>query len=308
MKILVLGGFGFVGKSVTEELRKKGFDPIQLSRSNGLDLLDLSAAKAKFESIRPDLIINCAAHSGSLHYISEYAADVMHDNTQIILNLYAAVKDACPAARVINPLSNCSYPGNSDIQREDEWWSGPVHKSVWSYGNTRKILKVVSECYAMQYGIKSINFLVPNAYGPGDSTDPNHTHALNGMIIRMHRAKRRGDDVFEIWGSGKPVREWIFVRDIARIFLTVIDRVESQVEPINVAQKKGYSIKEIAEIIKRLMKYAGRLEFNTKYQDGDPKKVLDNTLFRERFPDFRFTDIADGIRETIAYYQKALES
>ncbi len=307
MKITVLGGFGFVGQNVTEELKKRGFDPIQVSRRNGFDLMDSKTAKKKLKKIKPDVILNCAAHVGSLHYVIEYAADVVYDNLQIILNLYSILKDVCPDVTIINPLSNCSYPGKSDIQRESEWWNGAVHKSVASYGNTRRMIGVISECYNIQYSIRSINFLVPNAYGPGDYTDPNRTHALNGLIIRMYKAKINNDSQFEIWGTGKPIREWIYVKDIARILSTVINEKASQIEPINMGQKKGYSISDIAKIIKRLINYDGELVFNTEYQDGAPKKVLDDTTFRKRFPDFKFTDLEVGIRETIAYYKQKLE-
>jgi len=189
-KVCITGGHGFVGKNVVEILKNHKYEIFPLSRRDGLDLTDNDITKKYFKKIKPDVIINCAAHVGSLHYVTEYAADVVDDNTQMILNLYRAVKEFCPKAKVINLISNCSYPGDVDIQIESEWWNGAVHKSVWSFANSKRMWVVVSECYSMQYNIKTINFLVPNAYGPRDYIDPNKTHALNGMIIRMIKAKR----------------------------------------------------------------------------------------------------------------------
>lgn len=307
MKVVVLGGFGFVGKNVVEELNKRGYKVFPLSRRNGLDLTELEIVVDEFKKISPDVIINCAAHVGSLHYVTEKAADVLDDNIRIIVNIYKAVKISSPDTIIINPISNCSYPGNTNIQRESDYWNGPVHPSVLAYGNSRRFLIVTSKCYAMQYGIKSINFIAPNAYGPGDYTDSNRTHALNGMIIRMLEAKKKGAETFEIWGTGKPIREWIYVKDLARILVDAVERQKSQIEPINIAQNKGYSIKEIAEMIKEIVEYEGDLVFNTKYQDGDPVKILDDELFRREYPDFVFTDLKEGIKETVEYYKKELE-
>lgn len=306
MNILILGGHGFVGKNVVEVLKDSEHILFPLSRQDDLDLTDYNSTKIHFSKIKPDVIINCAAHVGSLHYVTEYAADVVNDNMQIILNIYRAVKDIGPDAKVINPISNCSYPGDANVQVESEWWNGQVHKSVWSFANAKRMWVVVSECYAIQYQIKTINFLIANSYGPGDYTDPNKTHALNGMIIRMIQAKRENQSEFEIWGTGKPEREWIYVKDMAKMLADSVEMNASQIEPINIAQNRAYSIRESAEMIKDLIDYNGTLVFNTSYQDGAPTKKLDDRLFRKIYPDFTFTDIYEGIRETIRYYEQLL--
>jgi len=306
MKIVVLGGFGFIGKAVVEQYKSDGFETISLSRRNGLDLLDFASSKRRIREVKPDVIVNCAANVGSLHYVTDFAADVVDDNAQMILNMYRLIKEVCPHVTIINPIANCSYPGNVDLYIERNFWDGPVHESVWSYGNSRRFLVVVSECYAMQYGIKSLNFLIPNAYGPGDSLDPYKTHALNGLIIRMLKAKRSNKSEFEIWGTGKPIREWIYVRDIAKLFRYSIEKLDIQINPINFGQNIGYSIKEIANIIKKIIGYKGAIIFNTKYNDGALKKVMDDTLFRKKFGAFDFTDIKKGIAETVDYYENIL--
>ena len=307
MKILILGGHGFVGKNVIKELQDKDYNIIALSRRNGFDLLDYENAKAILKEVRANVIINCAAHVGSLHYVTSYAGDVVDDNLQMFLNLYRMIKEFDCEIKVINPISNCSYPGDSNIQVESEWWNGPVHKSVWSFANTKRMWVVISECYSMQYNIKTINFLVPNAYGPGDYSDPNKTHALNGMIIRMLQVKKAKQPEFEIWGTGKPTREWIYVKDLAKMLVNAVEMNQKQIQPVNIAQNKAYSIRKTAEMIKELISYKGKLVFNTKYQDGAPIKKLDDKLFKSIYPEFTFTDIKEGIKETIKYYKNILE-
>jgi GDP-L-fucose synthase len=306
MKILVLGATGFVGKHLVKALKQTNHEVFTASRSEGVDLKVYEQAEECLEKIKPDVIFNCAAHTGSLHYVTANAADVLHDNLQIALNMYRAVSKACPKATIINPLSNCSYPGEVNVQVESEWLDGPVHESVFSYGNAKRFIYVLAKCYEKQYGIKSILFLVPNTFGPGDAIDPNKTHALNGMIIRMIRAKRNGDKEFEIWGTGKPIREWAYIDDVVKILEEGMTTTFDLTYPTNLAQGKGYSIKESAELIAKAVKFPGKLTFNTSYQDGAMVKILDDKKFRETFPNYKFSDHQKGIEETVKYYESVL--
>jgi GDP-L-fucose synthase len=307
MKILVLGGQGFVGKYFVNELSKIiENDVVSASRRDGLDLTDLKSTQKWLSGVKPDAIINCAAHVGSVHYVTSYAANVLTDNIRMTLNIYDSAKDICPNARIINPLSNCSYPGDADIQCESEWWNGQVHDSVYAYGNYKRFVYVTAKCYQNQYKLKSFNYLIPNTYGPGDSADPNKTHALNGMIIRMIKANREEQLSFEIWGTGKPVREWGYIDDMVSIMMTGLDSDLDLIYPINVAQNKGYSVAETAKLIAKAIGYRGELVFNPAYQDGAPRKVLDDQRFRTLFPAYKFTDHEEGIRRTVQYYQSIL--
>jgi GDP-L-fucose synthase len=306
MKVFVPGGNGFLGKHVVAHLKERGHEAIVASKRDGFDLTDLSQTIARLKEVRPQAVINCAAHVGSVHYVTQYAATVVDENMRIVLNLFRGIHEAIPGTKLINPISNCSYPGEADIHVEEQWWNGPIHKSVLSYGAPRRMIGVLAECYAMQYGVKTVNYLVPNAYGPGDYTDTNKTHALNGMILRMLKAQDKKESTFEIWGTGKPEREWIFIKDLARMLVHAVEHEDAQVAPINLAQNKAYAIRETAEIIQKTIGYQGTLVYNTHYQDGAMHKVLDDTLFRKKYPEFRFTPMADGIRETVSYYKKNL--
>ncbi len=273
-----------------------------------MDLLNLEDVRDAFRSQQPDVIYNCAAHVGSLHYVTEFAATVVHDNLQMALNLYRAAQDVCPDAHIINPLSNCSYPGDADVHHEPDWWDGPVHASVLPYGTAKRMIYVVSQCYHQQHGTRTTNLLVSNAYGPGDYLDPNKVHALNGLVIRMLRAHWAGDAEFEIWGTGRPIREWTHVRDVARALVQAMQSSEPRIYPVNVAKHHGHSIRDLASMIADSIGYTGDLVYNTSYQDGAPIKVLDDRQFRAEFPDFEFCPIEDGIRETVAYYETELRA
>jgi GDP-L-fucose synthase len=303
MKIIILGGTGFVGRNLNKIMSEH--EVLNISREKGLDILCYDDLISKFKEFQPDVIFNLASHGGSLPYVKEHHADIVNDNTQMILNIYRACNSLEKTPLVVNSLSNCAYPGDCKIQEEDEWISGPVHESVFGFANIKRIMYFVSKSYYYQYGIKTVNLIFPNAFGVGDHCDAQKTHALDGMIIRMIRAKDQGDEEFEVWGTGSPIREWIYVEDTCRVLKQAMEIKEGIIEPINVAQGKGYSIKESVETIQELLDYKGGLFFNTKYVDGDPIKILVKGDFEKYFGEFKFADHRDALKKTISYYQKA---
>lgn len=304
-KIVVLGGQGFLGSHVMVLLKKKGYKPVSISRRTGVDARNFENLFKALKKINPDAIINCAAHVGSVHYAMQFSSDMIHDNILLVTNLYQAVLKACPKAKIINPISNCSYPGDANTHYEPDWEKGAVHESVLAYASTRRLIYALSRCYANQYRIHSVNWLVANAYGPGDYTDPNKVHALNGIIIRLLKAQRKREKTFEIWGSGKPTREWVYIEDVAKMLINSLN-LGDQIYPLNLAQNRAYSISEIAKIIAKILNYKVNFVYNTKYPDGAPFKVLDDRKFREKFPSFAFTPIETGIRKAVKYYKNVL--
>ena len=305
MKIIVLGSNGFIGKNMARRLTQTRHTVFPFSRET-VDLLDGESLKRQFKRVKPDAIMNCAAHTGSGRYVNTHAADVFRDNVQMSLNLYAAVWEESPKARIVNIFSNCSYPGDKGLQRETEWLRGPVHESIFAYGNAKRTLYYMAYCYDKQYGIRSINFLIPEVFGPGDYTDPAHTHAVNGMVIRMIKAKRNKDTRFEIWGTGKPVREAMYIDDVVTLVSSGLRTRKNLLYPLNLGQGKGHSIFEAAKIIAEVLGFSGTIVCNTAYPDGASKKVLDNARCRKIFPRHSFVDFRTGIRKTIAYYGSVL--
>jgi GDP-L-fucose synthase len=306
-KILILGGFGFMGRNLNKEFENSEYKIINASRRNDVDLMNYDSIKNCLMRTKPDIIINSAAHVGSIKYVMEKAGDVVYDNTMMYLNLFKAVAEVNPKIRIINPISNCSYPGIIDVQDESEWWNGEIHHSVMSYGNPKKLGYIASRCFESQYGVKTTNLIMANSYGPNDYIDEEKSHAFNGIIKRMIKAQRNGDKTFKIWGTGKVIREWIYMPDMARFIKMIIDEEKFDLpNPINVGIGEGISILESAEMARKALNYDCEFEFDTSKQDGAPVKVLGVKHFRELFPDFKFTGYNKGIEETIKYYKEIL--
>ena len=305
LRVAILGGTGFAGRNVRNALESAGITVGVFSRTTGCDLLDLPTAWAKLDQFRPDYIVNCAALVGSVNYVTDFAADVVDTNMRIILNTYKIAQQMREVV-VINPIANCAYPGVMDFYEERGLWDGPIHPSVLSYGSTRRMMWVLSRCYFDQYGVRSVNLVVPNMYGPFDSTNPNKTHALNALVIKFVRARKYDQPAVEVWGTGKPIREWLYVKDFAEVVRRVAVGGEMLLEPVNIGQNKGYTVRELVEMISETVNFEGEVTYNTRYQDGAPKKVMDDHYFRQRFPDFKFTSLQDGLLETVQYYQQIL--
>ena len=301
-QIILFGANGFLGKNLAQILPKGTLMPSKQK----VDLRNFIQTKNFLKKIKKNneiVIINCACHVGSVHYGSKYLADIIYDNTIISLNLYKACSELKNKVKIINPFANCSYPANSNIQNEKNWLLGNVHESVISYGSYKRFLYALSKAFYKQYHIISINWMFGGGFGPNASKNENKEHALNGIILRMIKAKKENAKNFVVWGSGKPIREWVYIKDMAKILKQSIHKTE-QIYPINFGQKKGYSIKKTAKIIKKILKYNGNLVFDKTKKDGDRKKVLDNKNFKKKIKNFKFTPFEKGVMETIKFYLK----
>ena len=303
--VIVLGGTGFVGKNVCEALQENDIKHSIASKSTGVDLRYLDQFMELLLKTKPKYIINCAAHVGSLNYVTDQAAEVICDNTRMVLSMYEAIAKICPQAIIINPIANCAYPCNADTYIEDQWQNGNIHRSVLSYGATRRLLWSVAECFQMEYGIQSINLFVPNMYGPHDSTDPNKAHALNALISKFVKAEKTGQKLIEIWGTGIAIREWLYAKDFGRIIVHILSnpKMVGLAEPTNIAQNFGLSVRELVDIIQEMFKYDGIIKYDATKSDGSPKKVMDDRRFQKVFPGFEFTPFTEGIANAVKYYE-----
>lgn len=304
MSILLLGGTGFAGRSVSKVLDMTGIEYKAVSRTTGINLRNVEQVTDLLQTMKPQFIVNCAAHVGSLNYVTQQAADVIVDNTEMVLALYKALAAVKSKSIVINPVANCAYPGNLEIYSEDQLWNGPIHRSVLSYGSTRRHMMAVGECFTMQHNIRTITLLVPNMYGPFDSTDPNKAHAMNALIAKFIKAKQENLSEVSIWGTGSAIREWLLAKDFGRVIAKILNNPDllGLDEPTNIGQNFGLSVREIVSLISQRVGYQGKIEYDHSKPDGAPKKVMSDLRFRKVFPDFAFTNMKDGIQDTIDYY------
>lgn len=300
-RIFVPGGNGFLGKRVTSKLNERGYDVVSLSLRDGYDFRDGARTLELFKDRGFDAVINCAAFVGGIEWGYRRPAELYYNNTLMATNLMEAARLA-GVKRFVNPISNCSYPGRLTRDfTEEEWWDGPLHESVMVYGFIRKASWMQSWAYARQYGFETVNLIMPNMYGPGDHFDESRSHALGALIMKFVEAKRRDLPEVVVWGSGAPVREWLYVDDGAEALIRALD-VTATTEPVNVGVGKGISVLDLAELIKDAVGYRGKITLDKSRPDGAPYKTMDNTRLKKLFGWAPVTGLREGIDVTINWY------
>ena len=308
-KAAVLGGGGFLGGHIVLELRRRGVEPVIPRTAEGWDFRELSSATRFFEQHRPEVVFNCAARQGGLEYQRLYPADVFYENMLMGLQtLHAAWRGG--AKKYVNIVAACSYPGYLDgVMSEDDYWSGPLHDSVVNYGFTRKAQVVQGLCYRRQFGFDSIHLLMTNLYGPGEHFHPDRSHGLAALLLKFYEAKRFGRPQVVIWGSGRPVREWLFVEDAAEAVVTAAERYDGA-QPINVSVGGGLSISELALLIGEVVGYTGELVYDLEKPDGALHKTFANDRIRSLIGWRPRTALRDGVARTLewleAHYEQAV--
>jgi len=300
-KIFVPGGNGFLGKRVVKKLQEKDIEYVSLSLRDGYDFRNFEQTKAVFEKERFEAVINCAAFVGGIQYGYEKPGELFFNN--ILMSTYLMEAGRLTGVkRFINPISNCSYPAHlTQDFNEEEWWDGQLHESVLVYGFARKAGWVQGWAYYKQYGFKTISLILPNMYGPGDHFDEKRSHALGALIMKFVEAKRKNLPEVVVWGTGKPIREWLYVDDGAQILVKSLE-IEPIMEPINVGVGKGISILELAELIKEVVGYEGELVLDKSKPDGAPYKTMNNKRMKRVFNWEPPTSLREGIEKTVEWY------
>lgn len=298
--ILVTGSTGFLGKRVCRQLETRNMPYVGTSHQTGLDLRDRQATLDFFEKIKPTQVLNCAAFVGGIQFGYKHPAELFHNNLQMTLSLLEAAH-ASKVQRIVNPISNCAYPGAATFFKEDEFWDGPLHESVMVYGFVRKASWVGAWAYAKQYCLDVVNLILSNMYGPEDHFEEERSHALGALIMKMVRAKETAQKQVIVWGSGKPVREWLHVDDGAEAMVRAL-QVAPTLEPINIGIGKGISIFEMATLIKELVGYEGELVLDPSKPDGAPYKTVDGSRGAKHFAWSPARDFKQGVAETVQWY------
>ena len=300
-KIFVPGGNGFLGKSVVKKLEERNIDYVSLSLRNGYDFRNFEQTKELFEEEKFDAVINCAAFVGGIQYGYEKPGEIFYNNILMSTYLMEAAR-LTSVKKFINPISNCSYPAHlTQNFKEGQWWDGPLHESVLVYGFVRKASWMQSWAYYKQYDFETINLILPNMYGPGDHFDEKRSHALGALIMKFAEAKRKNQPKVVVWGTGKPVREWLYVDDGSEILIKSLE-IEPTIEPINVGVGKGISILGLAELIKEVVGYKGEIVLDSSKPDGAPYKTMDNTRLKKIFNWVPPTSLREGIEKTVEWY------
>lgn len=305
MNILVLGHTGFLGKALFSRLIAEGFNTEGASLSTGTDLRNLSELKAVLCKSKFDIVINCAAHVGGIEYGRRNPVALFHDNLMMSLNILAVASEQ--KVKLVVPISNCAYPRDLEIFKEDAFWDGELDESVLVYGGIRKLGWIGAWAYNQQYNLVSRNLIFPNLYGPGDHLDPVRAHALGALVFRFLEAKKTNAPSIVVWGSGAPIREWLYVEDAVDAIILAMNS-DITCDPINIGSGEGISIKNLATKIADSIGYEGKIEFDLTKQDGAPKKIMNAERAKKLIGWHQGTSFDKGLENTIRSYEQRMHS
>jgi GDP-L-fucose synthase len=298
--ILVTGATGFLGQRVCRRLEEASIAFSRTSLSLGTDLRDFNQALGLFEAVRPTIVLHCASFSGGIQFGLKYPAEVFCNNMAMIANLFEAAHRT-GVKRIVNPLANCVYPAELTVFEESRFWDGPLHESVMVFGQLRKLSWVGSWAYARQWGLETINLVFCNMYGPGDHFDEDRSHAVGGLVIRFLKAHQSGAPEVIVWGSGAPVREWLYVDDAAEAMFRAMTCGPCD-QPVNVGVGNGVSIADLAERIRSLVNYNGRIVYDRSKPDGAAHKTVDGTRGAALLGWSPQTELNNGLMATVEWY------
>ena len=300
-KIYVAGHRGLVGGAIMRCLRHAGFSNLVTRASSELDLRDQSAVEAFFQAERPEYVFLAAAKVGGILANSTQPASFLYDNLAIATNVIHASR-INGVRKLLNLGSSCIYPRLAPQPlREEYLLSGPLEETNRAYAVAKIAAIELCDSYRAQYGSDFISAMPTNLYGPGDNFDLSSSHVLPALLRKMIEAKASNSPSVEIWGSGTPLREFLYADDLAEACLFLMQSF-SEPGPINVGTGVDISIRELALLIRDVVGYEGELCFDASKPDGTPRKLLDVSRLQRAGWQAK-TDLRQGIEKTYAWLQ-----
>ena len=303
MKIIVTGGSGLVGMALQDILKNKDYQ-LLIPSSKECNLMNYEETFSYFQTNKPDFIIHLAANVGGLYKNMNDKVGMFEKNIKINMNVLECAYRS-NIKKVVSCLSTCIFPDKTTYPIHEEMLhNGPPHVSNDAYAYAKRMLEIQSNIYNEQYGTNFICIIPTNIYGPYDNFSLEDGHVIPSLIHKCYLAKQEGKD-FIVRGTGKPLRQFIYSKDLAKLILWVLEvYIEKKSIILSVSEKDEVTIGEVANQIAENFNYKDHLVFDSSYSDGQYKKTADNSKLLSYLPNFHFTSIEDGIQETVKWFIK----
>uniref|UniRef100_A0A034WFI4 GDP-L-fucose synthase n=1 Tax=Bactrocera dorsalis TaxID=27457 RepID=A0A034WFI4_BACDO len=309
-KVLVTGGTGLVGNALKTIIDQSASgDEWIFVGSSQADLTDNNATRSLFERVKPTHVVHLAAMVGGLFHNMNNNLDFLRRNLQINDNvLQNAYEHGC--VKVISCLSTCIFPDKTSYPIDETMvHNGPPHPSNYGYSYAKRLIDIQNHAYHDKHGCMFTSIIPCNIFGPHDNYKPEVSHVIPGMINRMYSLIHENTEVpesekvFTVYGSGTPLRQFIYSLDLARLIIWVLDNYDS-IEPLilSVDEENEVTIYEAAMAVAKAFDFKGKLICDTSKADGQHKKTASNRKLRSLLPDFQFTDFEKGVKASVNWY------
>jgi len=299
-RVVLCGGNGFLGRHLQDALNQEGVTPLIPARSE-FDLREQADVRRLMRELRPQVLIHAAGLVGGILANRERPAEFFHDNLVMGTTLLHEAWKA-GVEKFVCLIGGCSYPAQAPNPIKEEYlWDGYPQGESAAYSVAKKMLVVQSDAYRRQHGFDSIVLVPGNVYGPHDNFHLENSHVIPALIRKVFEAQQRGERVFTAWGSGAPVRDFIYAGDAARAIVLATRKWRSS-EIINISSGRPTTIRELVETVIRLTRYEGELRWDTSKPDGQMYKGFDVTRMRNELGFEPQVSLEEGLRRTIAWY------
>ena len=306
-RVTVSGGNGFLGSFVVEKLCAAGCKEIVSPRSRDYDLRDRSQAEKLFRDSKPDIFIHLAAVVGGIGANRANPGKFFYDNATMGINAIEAARIA-GIGKFVCAGTICSYPKFTPVPfREDNIWNGYPEETNAPYGLAKKMLLVQLQSYRQQYQMNGIYLTPVNLYGPRDNFDLEKSHVIPALIRKCFEAKEQNAPEIVAWGTGSATREFLYVEDAADAIVAAAEKYD-KTEPVNLGSGKEISIKALLNEICETTGYRGTIRWDTTKPDGQPRRCLDTSRAAAEFGWRATTNLQDGLKKTIAWYEELARS
>jgi GDP-L-fucose synthase len=301
-RVLVTGGAGFLGRHVVARLKAAGADHISSPRSSEYDLRRSADIDRLLHDAQPDVVIHLAAVVGGIGANRENPARYFYENAIMGIQLLHRAWET-GVGKVVTVGTVCSYPKFAPVPfSEDRLWEGYPEETNAPYGMAKKMLLVQSQAYREQYGFNATYLIPVNLYGPWDNFDPASSHVIPALIKKCIDARDTGEEAIQVWGTGSASREFIYVDDAAAGIVLAAEHYDGAA-PINLGTGREITIRDLATLIARLTGFRGDVCWDPAKPDGQPRRMLDTTRAKQEFGFESETDLEEGLRQTIAWYE-----
>ncbi|TCK19455.1 GDP-L-fucose synthase [Thiogranum longum] len=299
-KIYVAGHRGLVGSAIVRRLQADGYDNLLLRTSKELDLREQAAVRAFFAEKKPDYVILAAAKVGGILANDTYPADFIYDNLMMEVNIVEAAHRH-NTKKLLALGSTCIYPRMAPQPLKEEYLlTGPLEPTNEWYAVAKIAGIKLCQAYRRQYGCSFIAAMPTNLYGPGDNFDLKNSHVLPALIRKFHVAKENGDASVTLWGTGKPLREFLHVDDLADACLFLMENYDDE-EIINIGVGEDLSIAELAGIVRDVVGFEGEIVYDASKPDGTPRKLVDVSKITGLGWHAK-TGLRDGVAQTYQWF------
>ena len=314
-KIYIAGHRGLVGSAVLRNLESKGFNNLLTKNHKDLDLTNQTKVKNFFDKEKPDYVILAAAKVGGIYANNTYPADFIYQNTMIETNIIHSAYEN-KVKRLLFLGSTCIYPKEIEQpMREDALLSNKLEPTNEPYALSKILGIKLCESYNRQHGTDFRSVMPTNLYGINDNFDPENSHVIPGLMQRFHNAKINNDNEVMVWGTGNAMREFLFVDDMAEASLFVLgidkeiydENTLPMISHINVGSGKDITIKELAEIMKEVVGFEGKISFDNTKPDGSPRKLIDVSRL-SKMGWKNSTSLREGLEHTYNWYKNNLDN